>query len=415
MLPETADFDAGSGLAWHLFEEAIRPSLSGQSLDEREASEVEKYWPGLIGRLSADAQIQRECEQLRRGEYALTIPRKDGNEITRSIFKPTWLSDLQKSVFCNVDALQAELEIEYAKAAQHESAKIHQNITLSNNITANAPISVASVAIPEVVESLNCAVVLLQRIRLAHRDTNAPMSGGGEEWHFDNPGDEHRVRAAQAEMKSLNGQLRSRLAEISDHATAQAWDVSPLSSVLDCPPKRLALLSEYIDDAEICLRGILSKVQAAPAITSPVANRDLQQPQSEQPKPSADTSTVSPMQTTTDSSIAAEISEFEDAWAAMWKAHSEQQSREIQGQTPTGMLERAEAVSRCQRACARLAQRARERGYDPRPLEVIAIDPTNPPLKEKEMAGGILHLLQAASGETKPGIEALDRGESAPE
>jgi hypothetical protein len=144
------------------------------------------------------------------------------------------------------------------------------------------------------------------------------------------------------------------------------------------------------------------------------ANRDLSQSQSEQPKPSADTSTVSPMQTTTDSSIAAEISEFEDAWAAMWKAHSEQRSREIQGQTPTGMLERAEAVSRCQRACARLAQRARERGYDPRPLEVIAIDPTNPPLKEKEMAGGILHLLQAASGETKPGIEALDRGESAP-
>jgi hypothetical protein len=130
------------------------------------------------------------------------------------------------------------------------------------------------------------------------------------------------------------------------------------------------------------------------------ANRDLSQAQPEQPKSSANTSMPSPMQTPTDSIIAAEISEFEAAWAAMWKAHSEQRSREILGQTPTGMLERAEAVSRYQRACARLAQRARERGYDPRPLELIAIDPTNPPLKEKEMAGGILQLLQAAGGGT---------------
>jgi hypothetical protein len=117
---------------------------------------------------------------------------------------------------------------------------------------------------------------------------------------------------------------------------------------------------------------------------------------------------------TSDSGIAAEISEYESAWQAMWKAHSEQRSREIRGQTPTGMLERAEAVNRCQRACARLAQRARERGYDPRPLEIMAIDPTNPPSKEKEMAGGILHLLQAASGAIKPVVQSLDGDESAP-
>jgi hypothetical protein len=123
MLPKDADLSAGDGIAGHLFAEALRPCLSGQSLDDRDASSVEKYWPGLSGRLQADPQIQGECEKLRRGECVFTLQKQDGKQKTSSISKPTWLSDLQKDLFCDVDAVQAELEIEYAKAAQYESTK----------------------------------------------------------------------------------------------------------------------------------------------------------------------------------------------------------------------------------------------------------------------------------------------------
>ena len=118
---------------------------------------------------------------------------------------------------------------------------------------------------PEVLDILNGGLVILQKLRLAERETHAPISGGGEEWHFDNPGDEYRVRAAQREIKSLNAELRVCFGEIAANAMADEWDVSPLASVLDCPPNHIAMLPALIDDAEICLRGILSRSQATSA------------------------------------------------------------------------------------------------------------------------------------------------------
>jgi hypothetical protein len=131
MLPLNADFDAGDGLAAHLFTEAIERCLSGKPLDDYEASEVEKFWPGLIGSLKADGQIQAECEKLRRGECVLTLRKDDGTLESRSIFNPKWLPNLQKDVLCDVDALQAELVIEHAKAVRHESTKIHHGEAVS--------------------------------------------------------------------------------------------------------------------------------------------------------------------------------------------------------------------------------------------------------------------------------------------
>jgi hypothetical protein len=138
------------------------------------------------------------------------------------------------------------------------------------NLACAAQPSVSEITVPNplaagILDALNTALVLLQNLRLAERETHAPMSGGGEEWHFDNPSDEHRVRAAQSEMKSLNVRLRGCFDEIAVHATAQDWDLSSLSHVLDCPSNHVALLPTLIDDAEVCLRGILSKTPPAPA------------------------------------------------------------------------------------------------------------------------------------------------------
>jgi hypothetical protein len=124
-LPANADFWAGDGIASHLFDQALRPYLSGHPLSNSDALLVEKYWPGLIGNLRADAAILEECEKLRRGEILIAVPRKGGQQELRSLFSPKWLSRLQEDVSCDVGEVRAELEIEYAKAAQYAGERIH--------------------------------------------------------------------------------------------------------------------------------------------------------------------------------------------------------------------------------------------------------------------------------------------------
>jgi hypothetical protein len=282
-LPPNADFNGADGFRRHIFGQAMLPFLSGEPLDVHDAKALEKHWPGLAAKLAADPEIQVEADRLFRGEMHIKVP--VGKEPTElKACNPTWLQYLQRTVSCDADALGAELEIEFAKVMRGSVREptdmglrqgvpqSSNSISIEGNLAANQQFFFAA----------NQFLLLLQRLRVANRDTYAPMSGGGEEWHFDNPGDEYRVSAAQREMESLKKQLRDYLVDLQNNAVVSEDDLSTLREVFDYRPNHSAMLPEFIDCAEACLNEMLSQRQARLATeaiqTRAVVTATLQEP-----------------------------------------------------------------------------------------------------------------------------------------
>ncbi|HEX4792414.1 MAG TPA: serine/threonine-protein kinase [Humisphaera sp.] len=108
-------------------------------------------------------------------------------------------------------------------------------------------------------DDANYCLSQLSALRLAERDTHAPMSGGGEEWHYDNPGDEVRVRRARSEIKQVCGHLAAAHERMGLVALDLGFDLSIIGEISVGNHVRAETMPELIDQAEAILRDAITK------------------------------------------------------------------------------------------------------------------------------------------------------------